>query len=195
MRFGALVRRVTVGILDDPLCLPVAKRFTEWNTFMEGNVDFLLKDSALHTRSHCMRVLLLALMIGNACKLKDDDLDALAAMAVFHDSRRESDMLDHGHGKRAAEYYKAFCARNSFPVFDERVYAVISQHDCDDKIGVAECKKLGQNCVDLYLVFKDADGLDRLRLGSKMLDPSMLRTKAAVDLIPFAQKLLKASKS
>lgn len=183
-----------MGVLDDPICRPIAERYVRWHDFMEQRVDFLLRDSALHTRAHCARVLLLALVIGNHYHAQDDELDVLAACAVFHDTRRQDDLLDVGHGKRAANYYQAFCSTGKL-AFDERVAAIISWHDQPDADGIAAITRdQGKRCAQLYCVFKDADGLDRIRLGRSELDSSQLRTDYAPELVPFAERLLKLSK-
>ncbi|MBU3216527.1 hypothetical protein LL033_17820 [Clostridium estertheticum] len=60
----------------------------------------------MHTKHHCARVLLLALVIAHKMELSDEEIGILSMAAVFHDSRSLDDWLDTGHGKRAAEYYK-----------------------------------------------------------------------------------------
>lgn len=42
----------------------------------------------------------------------------------------------------------------------------------------------------IYRIFKDADGLDRVRLGANDLDVRYLRTDHAQELLPFAKRLL-----
>ena len=42
-------------------------------------------------------------------------------------------------------------------------------------------------------MFKDADGLDRIRLGPQGLDEGYLRTTHGRALVPFARRLLEAS--
>lgn len=42
----------------------------------------------------------------------------------------------------------------------------------------------------LYQIFKDADALDRFRLGSDGLDVNFIRTKEAHELVEFAKELL-----
>lgn len=82
---------------------------------------------------------------------------------MFHDSRRQDDWLDMGHGQRAADYYRDYCRTHSLP-FDERVYLVMAFHDRDDVLGEAALAEQ-EDGVLLYRIFKDADALDRFRLG------------------------------
>jgi len=42
----------------------------------------------------------------------------------------------------------------------------------------------------LYRIFKDADALDRWRLGRYALNPDYLRTREAEALVGFARKLV-----
>jgi hypothetical protein len=229
--------------------------------------------------------------MGDAAGLSDADLDALAAAAVFHDSRRKNPYLDTGHGDRAAHYYADFCAKQAAPTaeahesgaqkipapvaraeadsaahhatgdaasdrpsepaapqtanplqtFDPRSYLAMQWHDRDDDQGLhviasalerdelptsstsREKRAPLQHTADafhgmdhgalllpdglsaalpegadadaatLYRMFKDADGLDRIRLGEGGLDPHFLRFQYAHDALPLAHQLLAAS--
>ena len=183
-------------VMNDPICQPVAMQYKKWYEFMEQNLEFWLKDSVKHTKDHCARVLLLALVMGYQKDLSDKEMDTLSMAAVFHDSRRLDDWLDKGHGKRAAEYYKDYCSENDMP-FDMKTYYIMYYHDQDDVIGLSEIDKVpsvGEECILLYKIFKDADGLDRFRLGPDGLDINMLRTEEAHKLVDFAKYLLQKSK-
>ncbi len=161
--------------------------YDRWHGFLERQVDFSLKDSEKHTKAHCARVLLYALLIAEDMDLPQELREVLAAAAVFHDSRRQDDWLDVGHGRRAADYYKAFCQTNPLG-YDERVYRIMAYHDRDDAEGEAALAGLEQG-VPLYQIFKDADALDRYRLGADALDEAMLRTTPAHSLTGFARRL------
>ena len=167
----------------------IQERYIYWKNFMEEQVVFSLSDSSLHTKNHCARVLLYALAIGDEIGLTDKDMDALGAAAVFHDSRRQDDWLDVGHGQRAADYYRDYCRKRQQPM-DDRTYWIMAFHDRDDEVGLEKIEKSGiENGLLLYRIFKDADGLDRFRLGSNALDTGMLRTKEVQALIKFAQQV------
>ncbi len=162
---------------------------------MEENIEFWLPDSEWHTKTHCARVLLLALVIGHQKSLSDEEKDALAMAAMFHDSRRLDDGIDKGHGSRAAEYYKNYCAEHHL-LFDEQTYYMIYYHDQDDALGVSEIvtsSSLTERGVLLYQIFKDADALDRFRLGPDGLNVIFLRTEEARQLVDFAKELLRKS--
>lgn len=164
----------------------IRDRYCRWQTFIENQVEYSLQHNTMHTKTHCSCVLLFALAIGNMAGLDDADMEALGAAAAFHDSRRKDEWLDPGHGKRAAEYYRAFCDERNLP-FDERAYLVMEFHDSDDRIGIERIReKEVKNGILLYCIFKDADGLDRLRFGLDELDVDMLRTEEARKLVNFA---------
>lgn len=101
--------------------------------------------------------------------------------------------------------------------FDPRTYLAIFWHDRDDSTGFTALERaVAANALadadladlaaaipqgaqataaDVLSIFKDADALDRIRLGASGLDPSYLRTPAARTLIPFANRLLAATES
>lgn len=164
-----------------------------WNTFMEDKVEFGMENSVLHTKSHCSRVLLFTLMLAKKHNLSKDEQEALSMAACFHDSRRQDDWFDVGHGQRAADYYKEFC-KNSNLKFDKRTYFIMAYHDKDDELGIDTISKhiyTDSNAILLYKIFKDSDALDRFRLSENALDPKYLRTEYAKTMIDFSKKILK----
>lgn len=183
------------NVLNDPICQSIKKPYERWYTFMGETIEFWLPDSAWHTKTHCARVLLLALLIGHQKGLSEEEKDALGMAAVFHDSRRLDDGIDRGHGSRAAEYYKDYCRKHDLR-YDGQTYYITYYHDQDDSLGLSEIKKsssLSERAVLLYQIFKDADALDRFRLGPDAMDVNFLRTKEAYQLIDFAKYLLRKS--
>ncbi|OLS39077.1 hypothetical protein BTR25_13140 [Bacillus sp. MRMR6] len=183
------------NIVNDPAYQPIKKSYERMVTFMEEKVEFWLPDSEWHTKTHCARVLLLALLIGQQKGLSDEEMDALGMAAIFHDSRRLDDGIDRGHGKRAAEYYKDYCREHDLS-YDVKTYYITYYHDQDDSLGLSEIEKspsLNEQAVLLYQIFKDADALDRFRLGPNALNVNFLRTEEARRLVDFAKYLLKKS--
>lgn len=183
------------NVLNEPAFEPIKASYERWYTFMEEKVEFWLPDSEWHTKTHCARVLLLTLHIGHQKGVSAEEMDALSMAAVFHDSRRLDDGIDRGHGGRAADYYKEFCRVNGLP-YDEQTYYITYYHDQDDALGLSEIGKsstLDERAVLLYQIFKDADALDRFRLGPNGLDVKFLRTEEARGLVDFAKELLRRS--
>lgn len=95
--------------------------------------------------------------------------------------------MDVGYGQRAADYYRDYCQTHSLS-FDNRVYLVMAFHDRDDALGEAVLTEQ-ENGVLLYHIFKDADALDRFRLGLNGLDIRYLRTVEAKSLYRYAEQL------
>lgn len=169
----------------------VRSRCRAWSRFLDENLDFSLK-SVVHTKDHEKRVLLFALLMGEERGLSDRDLDVLSAASVFHDTRRQDDWLDTGHGARAAAYYEAYCGKKGFP-FHPEVSAIMAFHDRDDEKGNTYIRKNFKDykrVLLLYHIFKDADALDRFRLGEGGLDEKYLRTDEAKELVSFARNLV-----
>lgn len=170
----------------------ICERYQHWVQFMEEKVVFSLAESSIHTKAHCTRVLLYALLIGAYTQQSERNMDALGMAAVFHDTRRQDDWLDVGHGQRAADYYQKFCVENRLD-YDERAYFIMAYHDCDDTLGLDALKErfTDDPCtVLLYQIFKDADALDRFRLGLTALDAKYLRTEQAKKMLDFAKATL-----
>lgn len=225
--------------------------FLQWLAFINTDLDPWTTGGSIHFRPHWARVLMLSLALGEAEGLSLEDFAALCAASVFHDSRRRDPYLDTGHGARAAQYYRKFCAENeaasrgegevasladsetALPprqsvigrtiAFDPRVFLVIAWHDRDDEAGITAIERsvregrlyapaegddranttgvsqtgypaISENELKqtllLYRLFKDSDGLDRIRLGEYDLDVRYLRTAHAKEMLPLARKLL-----
>lgn len=173
-------------------------RFEYWERFMRKNISFNLTDSEIHTKKHCERVLLFALLIAwNKGCISEQGFDILSHASIFHDTRRIDDGIDSGHGARAAAYYRMFCNSCKKICFSEVAYMIMKYHDQDDKRGLASIEYLfpyeykRKNAIILYQIFKDADALDRFRLGESGLNIDFLRNQEAVQLVDLARKLVK----
>lgn len=178
--------------MEEDVLVDVKQLYKRWSEFMEQKVDFWKVEKDWHTKAHCSRVLLLALMMGRMNRLCITEQQALAMVAVFHDSRRQDDWLDVGHGQRAADYYRSYCKKTEL-TYDARTYYIMAYHDRDDELGLCVLKEKfpdDSDAVLLYQIFKDADALDRFRLGPDALDVKYLRTGEAKELVGFAKKLL-----
>lgn len=176
----------------------VRELFLQWDDFMLNRVKFNMPESEIHALGHCERVLLFALLIGEKIFGADREaLEILAQAAVFHDTRRQDDFLDTGHGARAAVYYEEFCKENPDLTYHPEVVYLMRFHDLDDKKGFeAIRKRFGDDLwrvIVLYKIFKDADALDRWRLGSKGLDKKYLRTSFAKDMTDYSHHIVRAT--
>lgn len=174
--------------------------FLRWRDFMYRNVKFNMPDSPIHSMEHCERVLLYGLLIGE--QIWEDDeirLTQIAQAAVFHDSRRLDEYLDTGHGARASVYYKQFCENNNDITYYPEVVYMMRYHDLDDSLGIEAVKKeFGEKAEAMllqYQIFKDADALDRWRLGRGGLDEKYLRTSAAKKLVSYSRQIISETMS
>ena len=173
----------------------VGKCFKTWAEYMYQSIPFQLADSMIHSTAHCERVLLYALLIA-AGEVGDNKraLNILAHASVFHDTRRESEGKDTGHGARAADFYEEFCKSHEEVTFLPEAAYLMRYHDRHDERGEAAIREAFPNSaelvVKLYKIFKDSDALDRWRLGRWGLNPDFLRTDRALALVDFARKLV-----
>ena len=173
----------------------VGKCFKQWADYMYQSIPFQLADSTIHSTSHCERVLLYALLIAPG-EVGDNSrsLTILAHAAVFHDTRRESDGKDTGHGARAADFYEEFCKTHQEVTYMPEAAYLMRYHDRRDELGQESIRAAFPDSADLvvtlFKIFKDADALDRWRLGRWGLNPDYLRTDRALALVDFARKLV-----
>ena len=181
---------ISFDLLTDIVLWPKIKGdFLRWQAILETSVNFSLASSNIHTRMHEEHVLLFSLLMAEDAALSDEEKEVLGAASVFHDTRRQNDRYDVGHGKRAAQYYKQFCEQNGL-IADYRVDFLLSYHDQPDESGLAFLKENDfSGLKSLYDIFKDADGVDRVRLGPNALDCDRLRTRMSLTLIPLAKQL------
>lgn len=115
------------------------------------------------------------------------DIEVVRWAAVLHDVGRLDDGRDPEHGKRSAEWLSENHSR-LFPGIDRgRIEAI--QYCCTWH--VPSDTEIPEMTSELKCL-KDADGLDRVRLGD--LKPSYLRTSLARALTADAQVLLDATR-
>lgn len=126
---------------------------------------------SIHGILHEYRVLVLASILAAWEKA---DSESICFAAIFHDVRRNNDGFDKKHADRASKWVKQF----KLKTIDEIEY-LIKWHTPSDK-DIPELT-LNLKC------FKDADALDRWRIGD--LDPNYLRTESARKLLNFSRQL------
>jgi hypothetical protein len=146
----------------------------------------------IHALSHTKRVLLLSLTISYLEKYCGEDRNLLGLASIYHDIGRETDGYDPDHG--IASYHKLISENLLVSVnsHDQEILKFLVQnHAIPDQ---SANKKLNQyDLIDtdrtlrLYGAFKDADGLDRVRIND--LNPEYLRTGSAHRLLMAAHQL------
>ncbi len=172
---------------------PAVPLFNRFYHFLCREVHFSWAGSLHHTYRHCARVLLFTLVIGTAEQVTESLVYDAALSAVFHDSRRQDDGYDVGHGLRAARYYRQYALAHDHP-FSGPVYAAIALHDRDDALAINHFHHLPdeKDYLTVWRLLKDADALDRLRFGDAALDPRYLRTETALNYIDKARRIVRA---
>lgn len=137
-------------------------------------------ESEIHGRLHSARVLLHCLFLSKLKNLPVDDRRILAESSVWHDSGRINDNYCEEHGYSGYTNYKNDCMSASEKP-DDIVSFLIKYHCRPDADGYKEIatnpvlKVQKERITMLYKIFKDADALDRVRLGIRDLDVNQLR--------------------
>lgn len=150
-----------------------------------------LFQSWVHGPGHIHRVLLLAGLIGWQEGLEEADLRQLFWAASYHDVGRTFDGFDIYHGARSALRLEALTGCQGETLVELK--AAVTAHsrpDRDMESVVASFQpKDYDHALELTRLLKDADNLDRVRLGD--LNPKFLRHQSARDLTGFAQRLFR----
>ena len=155
--------------------------------FLPDEAWFRFRPRGIHGAPHTARVLVwaavLAERIGRPEAIRREEL--LWAAAV-HDVGRVDDGIDRGHGRRSAKWVIANLGtvRRAAATCDLDVVAELcTWHEVADR----DVERLSLE----LLLLKDADGLDRVRLGD--LDPERLRFQYARRLVAAAERLERAT--
>lgn len=157
-------------------------------TYENLNTDILFK-SKVHGQAHIERVIFYSLILSWKYNLDKRDTDILRYAASLHDTKRENDGWDVEHGRRAAIDSIDYAKIN--PDDKNILQAVITAHSANDNdmkdiIEEFEVKNFDR-AIFLTKLFKDADGLDRVRINR--LDTSYLRNEFSKEIVDFAYVL------
>jgi hypothetical protein len=150
----------------------------------EGYFD---NNSSLHGMNQNYRFMFLVLFIGHAAGLKRDVLLAFCA-AFIHDLARKHDGFCNQHGLWATQYklpeFISFFKKMGVSQKEiEIIGSAVKNH--------SELQET-EDDHDAYkptALLKDADALDRVRLGDENLNTDFLRLPESAELISFAKKL------
>lgn len=149
----------------------------------------ILYQSKIHGQGHIERVIFISMLLAFNYKLDKNDTDILRFAASLHDTKRVDDSYDTEHGYRAALYSIDYAKINEN---DKNILqAVLAVHSRPDKQMDETIEEFFVKDMDraryLSKLFKDADALDRVRLGD--LNEKYLRNDFSHDLIDFSNKL------
>jgi hypothetical protein len=143
--------------------------------------------SDLHGINHTYRVMALGWYLS-----LESGHEALAgavlAAAFVHDMARKHDGYCTEHGRWAAEkklslFEPLFLQHGIQPEFLDRIHTAIVYHSLREEL------KPEHPAFLLTSILKDADALDRIRLGPENLDPRYLRLKESHAMIEPAKQL------
>lgn len=155
------------------------------NTREKIKPELFMSPNGIHGVLHCKRVLMLTLMLSMLESLNDDDRNILIKSAQYHDIGRINDDEDYEHGKLSIKKMKELkLFRNNKTQKDEILRFIIENHCIPDDIALENIDQYKisdkEHAIYLFKLFKDADGLDRVRLGD--LDLKYLRNENAKKL-------------
>jgi len=143
--------------------------------------------SVLHGRLHTHRVMAWVCVL--AQKLNMDGQGRLAFFAAkVHDLGRLTDGREPGHGLRSADLYlpkyKDLFEQHGLQKSEyDIVYTAVRLHSRADE------PPAGISHIDVIHVLKDADGLDRVRLGDDEPDIRYFRNDISKSLVSQARRL------
>jgi len=146
----------------------------------------------IHGVGHTARVLIHAMELADAIGLSAGEREALGLAAIWHDIGRTNDGADYYHGAKSAGKVVGLGLHHGVdPQVLETALFAITHHS-----GSEEHAERGASWFDdpestlrVFRVLKDADGLDRVRLGD--LDPTYLRFPQSQSRVARAWELLR----
>lgn len=146
---------------------------------------FCRHGGGIHGIAHEARVLIWTQVVAAAATDEglNVDADVLGWAAAIHDTQRHNDGADPMHGDRAADWIERQPELLPASVSMERVAYLCRWHVPPDEHAPA--------MTDELKVFKDADALDRWRIGD--LDRSRLRLAASTRLLDASYALWSAT--
>ena len=156
-------------------------------------------ESEIHGRLHSARVLIHTLFLSKMKGLSVADRNVLCNAALWHDTGRKNDNYCEKHGYSGYTNYKNDCMSASEKP-DDIVSFLIKYHCRPDADGYKEIatnpvlNAQKKRVTMLYKIFKDADALDRVRLGIRDLDVNQLRCPESHNLTLVARICLKQIK-
>lgn len=147
--------------------------------------------NTIHGRSHTLRVWIHATEIAEQLGVSSAEREALHHAALWHDIGRTHDGADYYHGAKSAGKVIGRRLHEGVdgPVLDMAL-AAVTHHSGSEEHGERAMAWAAEPIMALrvFRILKDADGLDRVRLGD--LDPSYLRLDVSRRRIDRAWELL-----
>ncbi len=177
-----------INLMKESACWP---KYQNYNECL--NPDLFYKPMGIHGLLHTKNVLFMVLLLAQMQGLDEKDVDLLALSALYHDIGRSNDNFDPEHGKESfakVEKYDLLKLEGE----DYNISRFIIENHCvddqnaRDRLGQYVSAPVEERALHLFNTFKDADGLDRVRIMD--LDIKQLRTPQAFKLLLVAHQLL-----
>lgn len=178
---------------EDAALLEGLKAWTLYPVFFRSLTDLqveALYKSPVHGSGHINRVMLMAALIAWQEQVTEAFLQQYLLACSYHDVGRYFDGLDLEHGSRSAEKLEDLTGCHGEILLElKAAVAAHSQPDhlMEDMIALYSPANL-EKTRRLACLLKDADNLDRVRLGD--LKPEFLRHDSAKALVGFSARLL-----
>jgi hypothetical protein len=154
--------------------------------------EYFYRPQGIHGLMHTRRVLLLNIIIGLLQGCSEKQLNILCTAALYHDIGRINDNVDPQHGRESFRKAEDLGVLTGLDSSEGQILKYIIENHCiSDRqarellpdYGLSDQKEVQY----LFNIFKDADGLDRVRIND--LDSRQLRTEAGKKLILLAREL------
>lgn len=152
--------------------------------------EYFINPGGIHGILHTKRVLILNIILSSLMKLDTEDRDILLTASIYHDIGRSGDGVCYFHGLKSWNKIKKYKLIDIKEDDKTKILKFIIQNHCiDDKNAIDTINTYKildiEKGVFLFGIFKDADALDRVRLGD--LDYSYLRNDISRKLGKIAQ--------
>lgn len=153
-----------------------------------------LYESDIHGIGHVERVMLLAAVIAMQQNFSEREAELLLLACSYHDIGRVNDRRDEMHGKRSADALPDIPSVRLGETEMRCVRAAVATHSTSDEMieVYAKAYRVPDEALGLCRLLcrglKDADNLDRVRLGD--LDVRHLRFRESRDLAATAEEIL-----
>jgi hypothetical protein len=189
------IKRVELPTINELLpeleAMGVISQYNKWVKRIP--VELLYRPKGIHGISHVKRVLMLGLIMGYKLQLTQRQIEIICTAAIYHDIGRTNDNFDPHHGVKSINKLNHHNIRiSSDPTDAEIIRYIIENHCVHDSVGLRNVSHYAipdpGEAQYLLKMFKDADGLDRIRIND--LDVKHLRNPEAHELLLIARQLL-----
>ena len=175
------------------------KRYEELSHEFSLNVEelrTLFNDpGGIHGLRHTRRVYILVNIIADKENMNEKHRKILTYCALYHDVGRIDNGIGYEHGIKSYVKVKENNLINSDYEYLETVKFIIENHNEKDTWSIRNIDNYNvqdkEETIYLYKALKDADNLDRVRIGD--LDTNYLRLKSSMKLVDDAYIIYRKS--